>query len=150
MNVARDGYERRPCALEVDMTTDLSIRQKTLCVLALLGIACACGDDRATLVIEDASLHPMDGESMLYKECSGPPYGQGSCDENQICAAMAHVPYKYCMPASPCEDGMVEVTKVACAYPCEATQDCKQYGLAGCAQNDLADVTGEAKGWCTP
>jgi hypothetical protein len=87
---------------------------------------------------------------MLYEECSGPDYRQGSCDEHQICAAMARVPYKYCMPAPPCDDGMVEVTQVACAYPCETARDCKQYGLARCAQNDLAYATGDAKGWCTP
>lgn len=96
---------------------------------------------------EDAA-EPPDGAE--YLQCAGRPYGTGSCELGQICAAMPNVPFKYCMPRPPCPDGMVEVMNVACAYPCEQSGDCEKHRLPHCAPNDLVDFTGGARGWCTP
>jgi len=148
-----------------------SVCRRAWCVLPLVSILfTACGDSDPADGFEDASVR-RDGQLIGHKrhdggmredaseqmpeahytECSGPPYGQGTCESDQICAAMPRVPFKYCMPRPPCDDGMVEVMQVACAYPCEKDDDCAQFSLPHCAPNDLAELTGdETKGWCTP
>jgi len=54
------------------------------------------------------------------------------------------------MPALPCRAGMVSVINLACAYPCDDASACAEHGLARCAENTLAQFTGESFGWCTP
>jgi len=147
--------------------------RRSLLLVGFLSAACSASDPVATLeeksptsdnALQSARGHaeaadsqedaaePVDtlDDAPSYQECSGPPYGTGTCETGQICAAMPRVPFKYCMPRPPCDDGMVEVTAVACAYPCEQNSDCEKHQLPHCAPNDLAYVTHETKGWCTP
>ena len=90
------------------------------------------------------------GPDIHYKRCQGEPFGQGTCEDGQLCGSLPEVGYDYCLPAVPCPPDMVSVLNAACAYPCAAASDCEAHGLRACAANTLATITGEAYGWCTP
>lgn len=89
-------------------------------------------------------------EVPLVEECSGDPFGQGTCPDGQICGSLPEAEFDYCMRRPPCPPGMVTVTNVACAYPCSERSDCHAHGMEHCAPNELAYLTDEARGWCTP
>lgn len=122
-------------------------RAMYLCMASwmLLGAACA-----SATWVSDAGAGGRDGvDSSLYSPCIGPAYGQGTCDDGQICGSLPAVGFDYCMLRPPCPRGMVVITNVACADPCE-TADCTVYGFERCAQNPSAASRGDAPGWCAP
>jgi hypothetical protein len=146
-----------------------SLRRRLLLAAVILGPACASStevedfpaaastDSDAAAPGADASCGDPskainDEEGSLYEPCLGHNDGsRGSCSADEICGSMPNVGYTYCMPALACPTGMVSVINLACAYPCDDASACTEHGLARCAENTLAEFTGEPFfGWCTP
>ena len=123
---------------------------RVLPLAAALGPACATHTELAET--GDAVANGENGQhGSLYEPCVGHnDASRGDCSAGEICGSMPGVGYEYCMPALPCPTGMVSVIDLACAYPCDDANACAEHGLARCAENTLAQLTGGSPGWCTP
>jgi hypothetical protein len=118
--------------------------------LLLTGCMTAVSDPDAEFDADQSTASPEAGVAPSPHTCSGPPFGQGSCGENEICGSLPNVGHNYCLSRVPCHDGMVEIMGLVCAFPCSDAAQCRGHRGGKCAPNPFAALSGQAPGWCTP